>query len=153
MILAAQEDYRDIGELLIARGANLNAVTDNGEAALCRAVSFNFHKMIHLLFHHHSDHCAKTPLGETILHSAGQYGDLECLKALRTNHLSGIDVEAQAKSLTALQMAERRRDVPPEWLPNFRELIDSVSQSNATDSGEPESDDIGEFEDALESQN
>ena len=46
LILAAQQNYRDCGELLIARSAELNTIADDGETAFLRAINFNSHEMI-----------------------------------------------------------------------------------------------------------
>ena len=154
LILTAQVNYRQCGEVLITRGAELNTIADNGETALLHAISLNSHEMIHLLLQHHADHCIKTPLGESLLHYAAQYSDLGSLGILCAADLRGLKIEDRAKGYTALEMADRRRQVPPEWLPKFQELIASVVHSNQNTHANTASapSDVEDFEDALEHQ-
>ena len=149
IIIVAQHNHTHLGELLIAHGVKLNTITKNGESALLRAISHNSHEMIQSLLKHHADHSLKTLLGETIMHYAARYGDLKCLEVLCAADLSGVKVDDQANGLTAFQMAEKRRGVPDEWLPKFRELLDGVSRIDHQDL---EPDNTEDFEDALEQQ-
>ena len=156
LVLAAQQNHRQGGERLIAHGAKLNKIADDdGETALLRAINYNSHEMIQLLLHHHADHRLKTPRDETVLHYAAQYSDLQSLEILCAANLSGLEIEDRAKGYTALEMAERRRGVPPEWMPKFLELIDTVVRSrNRNVDPDTDGSDVEEegFEDAFENQ-
>ena len=152
LVLTAQENYRQCGETLIAHDANLNTIADNGETALLRAINYNAYGMIQLLLQHHADHCLKTPCGETVLHHAARYSDLESLEILCAANLSGLEIGDHAKGYTALEMAERRRGVPSEWMPKFQELIDRVARSNSNVDGDNDAEEVEDFEDALENQ-
>ena len=89
-----------------------------------------------------------------MLHHAAQYGDLKTLEILCSANLSGLEIEDRAKGYTALEMADRRRPVPPEWMPKFQELINSVVRSNQNTHANTASapSDVEDFEDVLEHQ-
>ena len=154
LILVAQQNHKQCGEALIAHGANLNTIADNGETALLHAITSNSHEMIQLLLQYHANHCIKTPHSETTLHYAAQHSDLRSLEILSAANLSGLEIQDLAKGRTALEMAERRQDMPPEWLPKFQELVDSVVRSNQNTPRDPTSapSNADEFVDAVERQ-
>ncbi|MCJ1234327.1 hypothetical protein MMC14_002286 [Varicellaria rhodocarpa] len=117
LILAAQQNYRDCGELLIARSAELNTIADD---ALVTASRRSF---------------SQNPSWR------------ECVAPR-------CPIEDRAKGYTALEMADRRRPVPPEWMPKFQELINSVVRSNQNTHANTASapSDVEDFEDVLEHQ-
>ena len=168
--LAVQEGHLQICEFLIAREASLDKPDNDGECCLHIAVIGNRPEILHLLLASKADHRVRTKAGESLLHMAAQHADLECLKVLRQFELYGINPGDRVSAIspsqtsnnvvgsTALQIAERRPNVTPEWLDAFHDLVRHVASSSQ--SGDREStpvcemeEDLVEFEDAVEYQN
>ena len=161
--LAAQENHIHIVKYLISRGANLNATDVNGECSLQAALSYNRPKVLRFLLQHKANHCLKTKADESLLHYAAQFGNLECLEVLNAFCLDGIDPEDRVigvsptqrfkvKGLTALEIAEKRKDVTPEWRVMFRKLVHGIRFPESKSPELSTAEETEEFEDALESQ-
>ena len=172
LMVATQEHHDQICEYLIVQGADVNRTNIDGESALHVAVCYNNHKMIRLLPQYHADHRVKTYIGETLLHYAAQFGDLGCLKILHLLNLEGVNPEdtltgcatTQAlkglKGLTALEIAERRPNMSPEWLTMCQTLIRGIEfpsskvseAATGLDIAEDAEEEMEEFQDATEYQ-
>ena len=138
LIQAAQEGHPGICSYLLTHGADSNRVDQDGHCALHVAIQNNSHEALSCLLENHSDYTIKTKAGETLLHYAAQFGDMDCLRTLHTHDLMALSTEHRVtshshnqrfkdmKGLTALQVAGRRDDVTPEWQAMFRELIDGI---------------------------
>ena len=166
LMVAVQENQVEICGYLISHNANLDMINCDGESALHYALRFQNNKPLELLFQHRANPHLKTYAGETLLHYAAQFGDLECLEILHSFDLSGINIEDKVtkssplhtlknlKGLTALQIAEQKRNESLEWLAMFRKLIRGVEfpESKIADVDTHQIAEVEEFEDALESQ-
>ena len=164
LMMATQENNIKVYKYLVSHNADLNMVNRDGESALHFAIHFNSKEILRLLLLNQADIHLKTNAGETLLHCAAQFGDLECLKVLHAFDLSGINtadkvtgssplhVMKDLKGLTALQIAEKRRDVSPEWLEIFRKLIRGVELPESKTPLSSPPGEVEEFEDALEDQ-
>ena len=166
--LAVDRGYFQICELLLSRNADLNAADDFGTTPLHVAILESQREILHLLLKHKADQLLKTHAGESILHYAAQYGSIECFQVLRCFRLNGFDLEDKVLrssprhrsnkiiGLTALEIAEQRTDVTPEWLEEFRKLIHTVEAANSPNSKDHSREagigEVEEFEDALEHQ-
>ena len=162
LMLAAQEDQLEICDSLVSHSADINLVNKDGLSALYQAVRFNSNKSLRFLLQNQADTSLKTHAGETLLHYAAQFGNLECLKILHAFDLKGINTADKVtrsspvhelknlKGLTALQIAEQRRNESPEWVAMFRKLICGVDfpETKAPLSSLPS--EVEKFEDALE---
>ena len=143
LLVATQENHTHLVEYLINQGADLNASGSDGETPLHVALMFNHVEALRLLLRSKASRHARTKAGATLLHHAAQFGSLECLKTLRAFNLTGVDPEAKItglsptqalhgiKSLAALQVAEKRTDVSPEWLNMFRRLLRGVESPDS----------------------
>ena len=151
--------------LLISHGADMNKLDICGDSPLHSAILSNSYQTLEVLLQHNADYSLRNKTGETLLHHAAQHGDIQCLAILRSFDLSRIDVEDRVTGisssqtfkglvgLTALQIAERRKDITREWLETFRKLLYEVefpeSRVSVDQTVEMEEE---EFEDAVESQ-
>ena len=138
LMFAAQESHLRIIEYLISRDANLNLINQDGETALLIATCHSCSEVIRLLLQNGADYITRSKAGENLLHYAAQFGDLACLKTLYAFDLAGINLHDRAttisplqrmkdiKGLTALQIAEKRPDVTPEWRDMFRKLVHGI---------------------------
>ena len=163
LIIAAQENHIHIVKYLISQGADLNAADHNGECSLHVATSYNCPEVLRLLLQHKASHRLGTKAGETLLHYAAQYGNIECLEVLLLFSLEGINPENRitgisptqrfkVKGLTAIEIAELRTDVSPEWRVMFRTLVHGIRFPGSKSPLRPPAEEIEEFEDALETQ-
>ncbi|KAL9118605.1 MAG: hypothetical protein Q9187_004848 [Circinaria calcarea] len=163
LMLAAQGNHIHIVKYLISRGAKLNATDIDGESSLHVALSGNCLEVLRFLLQHKASHCLKTKAGEGLLHYAAQFGNVESLKVLNAFCLDGIDPEDRitgvspqqifkVKGLTALEIAEQRTDVTPEWRAMFRKLVHGIRFPESKGPELSTVEETEEFEDALESQ-
>ena len=163
LTLAVQENHLHIVKYLMSQGANPNATNIDRECSLHVATSSNHPEALHLLLQHKANHRLKTKAGESLIHYAAQYGSIECLETLHMFSLEGIDPEdriigtspnqkLKVKGLTALEIAEQRTDVTPEWRAMFRKLVHGIRFPESKNQQLPTTDEIEEFEDALEQQ-
>ena len=163
LLLAAQENHIHIVKYLISRGANLNATDHDGECSLHLALSYNRPQVLRFLLQHKASHCLKSKADESLLHYAAQFGNVECLEVLNAFRLDGIDPEDRitgaspnqrfkVKGLTALEIAEQRKDVTPEWRAMFRKLVHGIRFPESKSPELSTAEETEEFEDALENQ-
>ena len=162
--LAAQGNFDHHVRFLISRGANCNIRNAAGESPMDVALQTHAHNALRILLENGADCSLNTEAGETLLHQAAQYGNMESLTTLLPFPLRGIDVEARVtgfivhhssdhfQGYTALQIAEQRKDVTPEWLDLFRTLIRNAGHPEGEPVAENGIEETEEFEDALEHQ-
>ena len=111
LLRAAEYGRKVVAELLIAKGADVNARADAGWAGgtpLCMAAFERHWKVAELLIAKGADVNAKDHLGETPLHIAAQWGQREVAKLLIAK---GADVNARNKArgdLTPLHVSATR---------------------------------------------
>ena len=163
---AAQRNNAECLRFLISCGANLNKLDSVGDSALYYAIQVNSYQTLQLLLEYHADCSLKNKTGESLLHFAAQHADNRCLAILRSFNLLGINVQdiitgissSQTMKglvgLTALQIAERRKDVTPEWLDTFRKQVHEVEFLESRPSTDDTAEEVEEtdFEDAVENQ-
>ena len=174
-LMIATYEYRDnVCDYLLSRDASTEAVNGIGENIWNIAIHRNNHKMIQLLPQYRTNLCNRTNSGETLLHYAAQFGDLECLEILHLLNLDGLNtydtvtesaptqqLMKNLKGLTALQIAERRTDMSPEWHAMFRKLIQGIEcpeskiqlAATASETEETAGGEVEEFHDAIGNQN
>ena len=163
LMLAAQESHLRIIEYLIFRDANLNLTNQDGETALLLIIPQNDPEPISLLLRNGADHSVRSKTGENLLHYAAQFAGVTCLMILHAFDLIGINLGdtvngtspiqrmKDIKALTALQIAEKRSDVTPEWKDMFRKLVRGIEHPESKSPIEV-IDEIDEFQDAAEQQ-
>ena len=166
LMLATHENKDQICDFLISRGADPRIINTDGESIMHIAIYKRNHKKIRFLSQCHVDHM-RTHAGETLLHHAAQWSDLETLELLHDSwslgqiktdeRITGFSPTQRLKNLTgltALQIAERRVDVSPEWLAMFRKLVHGVDfqESKIQMTEEARAGEIEEFHDAIEHQ-
>ena len=164
LILAVQENHVDVTQHLVSRGAKMNLTDMFGRCALHVAVKRDNHRCLQRLLELGADYTIKMNSLENILHYAAQWAGIMSLTILHGSNLQGIDLDDRVgaktdiqsmdvKGLTALEIAERRRDVSPEWLDMFRKLIEGIRDPRSKTSMAPIIDGEDEFHDALETPN
>ena len=162
-MIAVQEGHHHFSEHLIDRGADIDKVNTDGESALHVAIQYNRPKLLDLILKKHANHVLKTKAGENILHYAAQFGDLNSLQILYAHDLSSLNIEDRVtgpsyrqrfknmKNMDALDIANLRDDVSPEWHAMFRKLVNGIKYPESKLAETTSNDvDIDEFHDALE---
>ena len=84
---AAQRDHVEVAKVLLANGANVNAL-DSEQSKLTplhRAATYAGREMVELLLAHKADRNAKSWNGETPLHFARDNKDKDVIRLLRKN--------------------------------------------------------------------
>jgi len=100
---ATANNYKDIVELLIAKGANVNAKDDDGGTPLHRAVQEDHKDVAEFLIARGADMSARDENGQTSLYWAAYYGHMDIAKLLIDK---GADVNAKnARGRTPLHRA------------------------------------------------
>ncbi len=80
---AAQEGHKELAELLLAKGADVNAKTTDGATPLHRAAHYGHQQLAELLLAKGADVNAKSIDGVTPVHVAAQQGYKELVELLR----------------------------------------------------------------------
>ena len=165
LMYAIERGHDHLVRCLLSHGAKVNSVDQYNKTPLHRAVRPHRSGILRLLLEHGADHTVKTDAGETLLHFAAYDGDLEGLKTLQSFNLDGINVQdcitdfnQDQKSkgligLPALQIAEQREHVIPEWMDAFHQLIRGIEHPESWTRMHGVENDLDVFEDALEHQN
>ncbi len=114
LMYAARYNRKDVAELLIAKGADVNAASDpywtkGSWTALHYAAYFNAPDVIRLLMRKGADYKAATYHGETPLHLAAQMSAVEAIKALLDEGVP-LDIRDK-KGNTPLIFASRTEDI------------------------------------------
>ena len=143
-------------QLLLDRGANINAANKFGTTILMSGILANAHEALRLLLRHETlDYNAKNSNGRNVLDVAVIHGDLETLHILRS---SGKMKNINLQDSQALHLAVRRRDHseaysvctcsrpldkdPLLWYSAFEALWNSILEAQQRDlAGDPECDD------------
>lgn len=147
---AARKNHPKQVSLLLAKGANINASMPDGFTAFHFAMIHNCSAALKILLDDpRLEYERKSESGDTAIHVAAEYSDLETLEILQAANLSNIDLDAvDAVGYTALDVARLRRynneawsnwameplDEDPEaWYKAFKELINSIRVSQGKD--------------------
>ncbi|KAL8578596.1 hypothetical protein ACOMHN_015052 [Nucella lapillus] len=103
---ACAKGFVELVQLLIAKGANVNARTNYNATPLIAAADNNRHHVVRLLIEHGADLNAQTSNGDTACHQAAYRGHVEAVRLLVSN---GADVDiANTKFRTPYDEAARQ---------------------------------------------
>ncbi|KAI9870358.1 MAG: hypothetical protein M1830_004341 [Pleopsidium flavum] len=111
---------------LVEHGADVHQLYPSGEGVFHAACWGNNPEIVRF-FLKNVNYCHTTRLFGTPLHGAARFLSIEIVKVLTEARLEGIDTEERFKGYTALEHAQRRKNVPPEWLEAFMDLLRSVN--------------------------
>ena len=152
LFCAVQEDNHLMVSGLLERGADINARTLRGSTCLFHALWFNRHDSLRILLDNTGLlYSVKFDNGGTLLHIAAIYADIESLYMLMSRGLSQLDTAKEdIDGWTAMQFASFRalnnekwstlfcnpRDKnPTEWYYVFEELLESITEAQASLAG------------------
>ena len=161
--LASQAGKAHLIRHLLSKGANPNPADAMGVTPLHLAIGANRSHVVNLMLRHGADVTLQTCAGETVLHYAAHLAHAECLCVLALFDLAAVSAgsrvsagsqmqQSDLRGLTALEIAGRRKDVGPEWLPLFQKLVCDIRFSWYKSSREDRVEFAERFEDALEYQ-
>lgn len=141
---------------LLRNGGNVNAMSHDGDTLLRKAILDNSDKAPKtLLGNELFDYTKQDPDGQTIVHHAAYFANLNILRMLRSAGLKGINVNAENnRGHTALECAQWRRDRyeswsdsafypqdddPLEWYQAFEDFYNSIEGTSGGISAQDES--------------
>lgn len=106
---------------LLRNGGNVNAMSHDGDTLLRKAILDNSDKAPKtLLGNELFDYTKQDPDGQTIVHHAAYFANLNILRMLRSAGLKGINVNAENNlGFTALEIAQWRRDHDEGWSDSY----------------------------------
>ena len=149
---AVREDNHLMVSGLLERGANINARDPRGLTCLFQALRFNGHNSLRILLENPGRlYNVKSDNGPTLLHVAATYADIESLYILMSKQWYELDIaEEDVYGWTAMQIARFRRldneewstlarrprdKDPTEWYYVFEELLESITEAQASMDG------------------
>ena len=152
LLSAVREDNYLMVCGLLERGANINARCFNGRTCLTHALACDSHNSLRLIFDNTSlRNKVKLGSGQTLLHVAAIYADIESLCILMSKRLYELDIsEEDVDGWTAVQLAQSRRldnegwstyarkprdKDPTEWYNVFEDLLESITEAQASIAG------------------
>ena len=152
LLCAVREDNHLMVSGLLERGANIKARNLNGWTCLSQALIFDSHNSLRILLDNTSlRYNAKSDNGWTLLHVAAMHADIESLYILMSKQLYELDTaEKDVNGWTAMRFAQFRKlnneewstyackprdNNPTEWYYAFEELLESVTEAQASMAG------------------
>jgi ankyrin repeat protein len=130
LLISCQNGMLQNARLLLQRGANIDHAENEGWTPLASCIFWNMHDSIRLLLSSGASRLVRTKQGDTLLHSAARYGDVETLALLADKGTLGdVDVEARnGVGKTAREIAEARKSDEGEgWYDAFGRLVRSIT--------------------------
>lgn len=114
---------------LLENGADpeIGSYQDESLTPLIRAIKFNKHESLRILFDWGLGYAEVSEKGDTVLHVAAEWGDEETFEILRNGGLEDVDVEGRNRAgLTARMVLEKRAILGEELGEAFDRLLESV---------------------------
>lgn len=161
LIEAVAGNHPEAVRALLAHGAEANQTNDHGHTPFYMGVQRNSHKALAILTTAFGiQHALRDKYGNSLLHCAAEWADIQTLDLLHMARLQGLNVaDKNLDGLTAIDVAEKRRlnsqgerNVDFAWVTAFGELLESLARietpMSATFSVSEGSDDL--FFDALQ---
>lgn len=161
LIEAVAGNHPEAVRVLLAHEAEVNHTNDHGHTPFYMGVQRNSHEALAVLSTAFSiQHALRDKYGNSILHCAAEWADIETLNLLHVARLLGLNIaDTNVDGLTAIDVAEKRRlspqgerNVDSAWVTAFGELLESLARietpMSATFSVSEGSDDL--FVDALQ---
>ncbi|XP_024875378.1 serine/threonine-protein phosphatase 6 regulatory ankyrin repeat subunit B-like [Temnothorax curvispinosus] len=128
LCFAAQEGYEEVVEILIARGANFNFISDEHVTPLHLATTSGHGNVVKVLLDNKANINVKNNENRTPLELAVAHGHLEVVKMLLLQDYKKIDINAKGNDdWTILHIASQRNN-----LEIIKYLVDKGSNVNAT---------------------
>jgi len=124
-----QRDLSSCTEILLSKGANLNALDHLGAPALYDGIEMRAHKAVAVLLAHGADYRMVTFSGWGVLHMLARSGDVEILRLFLLHRMTELDREARDKlGKTPTDLFEERQDITGELRREFKALLDSLRE-------------------------
>ena len=119
---------------LLDNGASLEIYDSTVHSILNQALFDRAKKVLRLLLKRGAPRTSRNLAGQSILHAAALYTDLECLEVLRSANLTGMDPDAKdLKESTPLQLAQKRERIPEGFIQKLQELLAEICARNTID--------------------
>ena len=152
LFFAVMENNHFMVSGLLERGANINARNLRGFTCLSQALICDNHSSLRILLDNTGlRYSVKTDNEWTLLHVAALYADIESLYILMSKQLYELDTaEEDVDSFTVMQFAHFRKlnnekwsifagkprdNDPSEWHNAFEELLESITEAQASMAG------------------
>jgi ankyrin repeat protein len=127
-LMSTQNGCLEVARILRKRGADINSPEIGGWSPLVSCIFWNMHQSIAYCLDIGTDISQTTNDGDTLLHVAAQYADLDTIKLLDTYQLFYLDSNAvNCAQESPLDVAAARKD-ETEWFDCFEALLSSIAE-------------------------
>lgn len=127
LLVATQNGMLSNARALLEHGADIDHKAEDGWTSLASCIFWNMHDSILFLLEHGASYTLATDEGDTVLHIAARYGDVDTLDILGDAGLEGLDPEALNEAgRSALEIADGRTEEEPLWYKAFRDMLERV---------------------------
>lgn len=128
LLVATQNGELETSRKLLKHGAGIDHRAEDGWTPLACCIFWNMYDSILLLLEWDADYMIKTDDGDTVLHIAAQFADLDTLEVLRDAGLEGLDPESRNESEKSAAEVAKGRVEEEAWHIAFQDLMESIRE-------------------------
>jgi ankyrin repeat protein len=129
LLVATQNGMLETSRKLLEHGAGIDHRAEDGWTPLACCIFWNMHDSILLLLEWDADYTIKTDDGDSVLHIAAQFADLDTLEVLRDAGLEGLNAGTLNESgKSAAEVAEGRVE-EESWHAAFQSMMQNVREA------------------------